>query len=130
MTGKTYATIAVCGFIVTLAAAAIGRKDIVPPLASAPSSEPVKVQHCLYVFSSDNCPWCDKLHKEMEKDAAKAALDSFAVSEVKDSVKAWRWRVRAYPTMVVTDAADKELGRHEGYMDAKALAAWLAGFHQ
>jgi hypothetical protein len=124
---RAQVVLTVAGFAVMLTCAAVGRKDLVPPVGPQPS--PPAAHYGLHVWSIPHCPACVSLHAELRKPEAVAALARFAVVEEEGGgLQAVSWGLHGYPTLIVTDGADHELGRLVGALSAAAVAAWLDGF--
>ncbi len=83
-------------------------------------------------FGAIWCPPCNRMNAEVFDDPARAdALGPFTVVRVDaDAQESWslkdRYEVGGYPTLVVTTAAGREIGRKVGYNNAEDTLAWLA----
>lgn len=95
---------------------------------AAPQQElPVKGMVTLVDLGAKTCIPCRMMAPiltELEKDyRGKAAVVFVDVGE--NSQAAGRFRIRVIPTQIFFDRTGKEVLRHEGFMDKKALAEQL-----
>lgn len=96
-------------------------------LAAPPQAVPVKGMVTLVDLGAKTCIPCrmmEPILAELDKDyKGKAAVVFIDVRE--DNASARRFGIRAIPTQIFFDKAGKEVSRHEGFMEKKAIADQL-----
>ncbi len=83
-------------------------------------------------FTADWCPACQELHRTTWPDRAVAAAVAARCVAVQVDVDkqpdlARQYRTEYLPTLVLTDAAGREIRRSEGYLSPDEFRQWLAG---
>jgi hypothetical protein len=70
----------------------------------------------LVVVTMPSCSWCDRLKRDWPQ--------GYPVPHEYVDASSGRYKVRAAPTLILLDG-DREVKRHEGYLDPGKLRAWL-----
>jgi thioredoxin-related protein len=92
--------------------------DLAPFLKEAQA----KNLHVLFVMSQDNCIPCARLEMVLKR----AKLPTYYIVKVKDNNMNAKFKVEAFPTMVVTDKNGNSLARHVGFMTDSELKIFLS----
>lgn len=113
-------------FVLICLAGLAGTAALAAPAAQSPAV-PVKGTVTLVDLGAKTCVPCrmmtpilEELEKEYQGRAAVVFID---VSE--RSAEATRFRIRAIPTQIFFDKSGREVARHEGFLDKKALSGQL-----
>lgn len=97
--------------------------------AGVPREVPVKGQVTMVDIGAKECIPCKMMApimKELEKEyheTGKAAIFFIDVWKYRDQAN--RFGIRSIPTQIFYDKEGKEVMRHEGFMDKKAIVAML-----
>lgn len=98
-------------------------------LAAAQREAARSGRYLLLDFSSPDCGWCAKMDADTFSDPSVVRLSQHFVCVRLDSdvntAPIARYRVMAYPTLIVADAAGHPLYRLEGYVPPEKLAPLL-----
>lgn len=96
-------------------------------LAASPQAVPVKGMVTMVDLGAKTCIPCKMMAPilvELEKEyRGKAAVVFIDVRE--DNAQAERFKIRAIPTQIFFDKTGKEVLRHEGFMEKKAISDQL-----
>lgn len=98
-----------------------------PPQAVVAQAVPVKGMVTMVDLGAKTCIPCKMMAPilvELEKEyRGKAAVVFIDVRE--DNSQAERFKIRAIPTQIFFDKSGREVSRHEGFMEKKAIADQL-----
>ena len=110
-----------------VATAAWAAQGVLPVPKPAPQAVPVKGMVTMVDLGAKTCIPCKMMAPilvELEKQyRGKAAVVFIDVRE--DNSQADRFKIRAIPTQIFFDKTGREVSRHEGFMDKKAISDTL-----
>jgi hypothetical protein len=86
------------------------------PMKSTPVTPAPVAAGKLVIVTLPSCSWCDRLKRDWPQ--------GYPVPHEYVDASSGRYKVRAAPTLILLDG-DREVKRHEGYLDPGKLRAWL-----